>query len=269
MMSDSIIFLGTAGDALSVGKQLRASGGIILQLEGSQFVLDPGPGCLVQAKGAGINIRDTVAVMASHPATIRSSDLNAVIDALTVSGLDTMGVVIAPKSVISGTDSEIPVLRKKYHSCVERVIELEPGRRISVNNVNIITTTAKHKDTDAIGFIFETQKYRLGYTSDTEFTDETAEQYKNCDVLILNVKNPGSAREEGHMSVEDAVHFLRKAKPGKAVITHFGVKMLQSDILAEARHLQRETKVDVLAASDGLILVPSGMGVMSQARVAN
>ena len=41
--------MGTAGGKTAVNKQLRASGGIILRIEGIQFHLDPGPGALVKA----------------------------------------------------------------------------------------------------------------------------------------------------------------------------------------------------------------------------
>ncbi len=47
-MQDQIIFLGTGGDPVVVGKQIRSSGGIVLKLDGLQFHLDPGPGALVK-----------------------------------------------------------------------------------------------------------------------------------------------------------------------------------------------------------------------------
>ena len=49
-MQAKIIFLGTGGDSIVVGKQLRASGGIILQIDDNQFHIDPGPGALVRAR---------------------------------------------------------------------------------------------------------------------------------------------------------------------------------------------------------------------------
>ena len=52
----SIIFLGTGGDEFVVGKQLRGSGGIVVQVEGYQFHIDPGPGALIKARQAGINL---------------------------------------------------------------------------------------------------------------------------------------------------------------------------------------------------------------------
>jgi len=269
-MSDSITFLGTAGDPIVVGKQIRASGGVALNIEGNQFFLDPGPGCLVRAKQANIPIRDTIAIFATNNQIVTAGDLNAAVDALTVSGLDIMGVVVAPKKVVHGDDNNTPLLSRQCAKYVERVIELEPDRKISINNINIIPTKTTFHADDCIGFIFETQKYRLGYTGDTDFGDELAEQYKNCDILIINVKNPRDVREEGALNTDTAIQFLRKAKPGKAVMTHFGIKMLQADPLVEARHIQRETKVDVIAATDGLIVNPGAFAAkMKQVSLDN
>jgi ribonuclease BN (tRNA processing enzyme) len=264
-MADSIVFLGTGGDPAVVGKQMRASGGIALFLEGNQFILDPGPGCLVRAKEAGINIRDTIAVIASHGHTNHASDLNAVVEALTLLGLDRMGVVVAPKSVISGDEAHNPVLAKRSAGFVERAIEIEPGKKISINNVNMRFIKAAHFDTDSVGMVFETQRYRIGYTADTDYSDELPEEFKNCDLLIINCKNPFGVKEKGHLNSEEVVSLLRRAKPGRAVITHFSIKMLQAGPLNEARSIQREAKVEVVAATDGLELAVSSFRQSLQA----
>ena len=65
-IKSSIIFLGTGGDSYVIGRQLRASGGIILQLDEDQYHIDPGPGSLVMAKEAGINLRANTALFVSN-----------------------------------------------------------------------------------------------------------------------------------------------------------------------------------------------------------
>ena len=49
-MSNKITFLGTGGGRIIIAHQLRATGGVILNLEDTQIHIDPGPGSLVQAK---------------------------------------------------------------------------------------------------------------------------------------------------------------------------------------------------------------------------
>ncbi|MBN2141727.1 hypothetical protein JW711_00200 [Candidatus Woesearchaeota archaeon] len=259
-MSDGITFLGTGGDSIVIGKQLRASGGIVLEFEGNQFMLDPGPGCLVRARQADVNVRDTIAILASHPSVYYSNDLNILIDSLSVSGLDVIGVLVGAKSVIEGTDTDLPVLKKELSGFVERAITLEPGRKISINNINIMPMKTTNPEYHSIGFIFETQKYRVGYTSLTGYSEEVADQYKNCDILIIPCKNPTGVKEDGSMNSEDVAQFLRHTKPARAVLTGFGIKMIQANPMQEARDIQRDSKVEVVAATDGLVISPASFG---------
>lgn len=256
-MENSILFLGTGGDSIVVGKQIRASGGIILELEGNQFVLDPGPGCLARARQADISIRDTVAVLVSHPHTNHATELNAVLEAMSVSGLDRIGVLVCNKKVSLGDEKELPVLTNRSRGFVEKVIELEAGSRVGINNVNIYTTATKHFDSEAIGFIFETPRYKVGYTSDTEYSDEIADQYKHCSLLIINCKFPADMEEPGHMNVNDVIKILKRVKPKFAIITHFGIKMLEANPMYVARDIQHECGVEVIAATDGLMINPA------------
>jgi ribonuclease BN (tRNA processing enzyme) len=255
-LENSVLFLGTGGDSILVGKQMRASGGIIFELEGNQFVLDPGPGCLVRARQADVSIRDTIAILVSHAHTNHSNDVNAVIEALSVSGLDRIGVLVCNSKLANGDDKEVPVLKKRSWKFVERVLTLEPGTKIGINNVNIYTTKTQHFDSEGIGFIFETPHYRIGYTSDTEYTDEIADQYAKCGMLILNCKFPADMKEPGHLNVESAIKFIKRAKPKLAVITHFGIKMIEADPIYQAREIQRQSETEVIAAKDGLLINP-------------
>jgi len=208
-LENIVLFLGTGGDSIVVGKQIRASGGIMLELEGNQFLLDPGPGCLVRARQAEVSVRNTVGVLVSHAHTNHSNDLNAVLEAMSVSGLDRIGVVVCNKKVVSGDEKELPVLKNRNRNFVEKILDLGPGAKIGINNVNILTTRTKHFDSEGIGFIFETSKYRIGYTSDTEYTDEIADQYSKCGMLILNCKHPKDMKEPGHLNTDDAIKFIK------------------------------------------------------------
>ncbi|MDP6600597.1 MAG: MBL fold metallo-hydrolase, partial [Candidatus Woesearchaeota archaeon] len=87
-IASSIIFLGTGGDSYVVGKQLRASGGIILQINDDQYHIDPGPGALVMAKETGVNLRANTALFVTHNHLNHCNDINAVIDAMTYGGFD-------------------------------------------------------------------------------------------------------------------------------------------------------------------------------------
>ena len=57
-MTAHIAFLGTGGDSTVVGKNIRSAGGIIIRFDNCQFHLDPGPGSLIKAQEAGMNLRE-------------------------------------------------------------------------------------------------------------------------------------------------------------------------------------------------------------------
>ena len=71
-------------------------------------------------------------------------------------------------------------------------------------------------------------------------------------MLILKLKHPKGANEKDSINVPEAEEIIRKVKPRVCFITGFGSRLLDEDPLAVARHLQTETRVEMIAAKDGL-----------------
>ncbi|MFH1440090.1 MAG: MBL fold metallo-hydrolase [Candidatus Woesearchaeota archaeon] len=269
MQQPKIIFLGTAGDSMVVGKQLKASGGIIVQVEDSQFHIDPGPGALVKAAEYGINLRTNTAVLCSNNCINHCNDINAVISAMSLSGMDVHGVFVGNKTVINGSDIEMPFLTNYSRKCIERVISLEKGQRVGINNIEIKATATKHSDDSAIGFRMLTSNFNLGYTSDTGYTKELAEDFKGVDLLILNVAKPDNLRDDFQLCTHDAARLVDEIKPKLVIITHFGIKMLEADVLSQARFIQKETKIQTLVAKDGMVVNPISYAVNLRQKTLN
>ena len=255
-MESKILFLGTGGDSIVVGKQLRASGGIILQIDDNQFHIDPGPGALIMAKNYGINLRNNTAVFVSHNHINHCNDLNAVIEAMTNGSLDKHGVAICNNTVYNGTSDYSPYLTDFHKGCTEKSISIDAGQRVGINEVEIKATSAIHSDPNTIGFKFITSKFTISYTSDTSYDKTIAHDYKNTDILILNVQYPGDLSKHHYLCSDDAVKLIQEVKPKLAIIQHFGIKMLNADPLNEARIIQRKTRIQTMAATDGLIVNP-------------
>ncbi|MBI2208187.1 MBL fold metallo-hydrolase [Candidatus Woesearchaeota archaeon] len=260
-ISSNIVFLGTGGDSYVVGKQLRASGGIILQIGEDQFHIDPGPGALNMAAQTGINLRANTALLVSHNHINHCNDINVVIDAMTYGGFDKKGVLVANNTSINGAESYTPFLQKYYRDFLERFIVLEEGKRVGINDVEILALKAKHSEPNALGFKFITPEYTLAYSGDTIYSAEIAAQYDDSNILILNV--PYLKREEGkdNLCKEDAIKIISRVKPRLAIITHFGANFLKADPLYEAREIQKETSVQTIAAKDGMIVNPISYSV--------
>lgn len=260
-ITSNIIFLGTGGDSYVVGKNLRTSGGIILQIGDDQFHIDPGPGSLAMAKETGINLRANTAVLISHNHMNHCNDINAVINAMTYGGFDKKGVLVANNTAVNGSESYTPFLQKYYRDFLERFIVLDEGKRVGINDVEILALKAKHSDPAALGFKFITPEYTLTYSGDTMYSPDTVAQYDNSNVLILNV--PYLKKEEGkdNLCKEDAIKIISRVKPSLAIITHFGVNFLKADPLYEVRDIQKETGIQTIAAKDGIVVNPVSYSV--------
>jgi ribonuclease BN (tRNA processing enzyme) len=259
-MENKITFLGTGGDAFVIGKQIRASGGIILQTEGLQFHIDPGPGALVRAAENGINLRGNTAVIATCNHISHCNDINAVISAMTYAGFDKRGVLVASNSVVN---TEEKYLTEFHKNCLEKIIVLKSGQRLGIEDIEIHALPANHTDPDTIGLKFITNDFILTYSSDTAYSKALIKAYKDSDILILNVPLPGDEKKEGQLNTSEAAKIIEEVNPKLAIITHFGIKMLKADPLYEARQIQKQTNVQVLVAKDGFTISPASYAAKS------
>lgn len=242
---DKLIVLGTAGDVEVLASQKRAAGGLILHLDTYQFHLDPGPGSLPNAKAAGISPRETIAILSSNASLLRSNDVKATVAAMTLNGIDRHGVLLAAASVIDTTPDF-------YKKCVEGAVPLTPQSKVGINSINIFPIKTLGVDQQGIGFRLESDRQIIGYTGDTSYYETIANDYKGCTVLIMNVRHPATTKEEGFLNIEDADLLINQVKPKLAIITGFGSKI--KDQREIARELQRKSKVQIVAAEDGLKL---------------
>lgn len=272
-MASNILFLGTGGDSVVVGKQRRGSGGIVISAEGYQFHLDPGPGALVRAKELGVNLRGNTAVLVSHNHINHANDVNAVISAMTYDGLDRAGVLICAESVVDGYEKKnhsVPgFLMPKSKDSVERVIKLKSTQKVGIEDIEIHALKTNHLDPHCIGFKFFTSDFVLSYSSDTAYAPYIANEYKGSDIIILNVVHPAGEKSSINLSTDDAIKIISKVKPKMAVMTHFGNKMLEHDPIYEIRKIQKETGTQVIAAKDGLSIDPISYSAQMKQRTLN
>ena len=254
-MGSRILFLGTGGDAVVIGKQYRSSGGIIFNYEENQFHIDPGPGAVVMAKMASVNLRENMAIFLSGNDLFKANDVNAVISAMTHDGLDKRGVLVCPSAAAFDDDKQQnPFLNKKYKTYLEKVITVDNTNKLGINNIEIaVVELKKHV---SYGFKIITPKFNLGYIPDTVYSDELAVSLKDTDLLILNVKEPRASEVKGCLNSIGAEKIIKKASPQLAIITGFGTKMLQADPLYEAREIQKYSGIQVIAAKDGMSINP-------------
>ena len=255
-----IIFLGTGGDSGAVSRQLRGSGGIILQVEDLQFHIDPGPGALVKAKEFGINLHHTTAILVSHNHINHCNDLNVVVDAMTHAGIEQRGLVLGSKSVLQQFDDNRPFLTKHHQNLVEKIIPLEKKHKVGIELIELNALSAEHTDPYAIGFKFFCPRFTLSYTGDTKINEQLLDELAGTDILILNVPYPENISKGLNLDTEAVIKIVSQIRPKLAVLTHFGLDMLKADPIQEAREVQRITGIQTIAAKDGLTIAPEGYG---------
>ncbi len=269
IMEPKLLFLGTGGDHHVVGKQLRASGGIVLQADGYQFLIDPGPGCLGMMARHSINPREITALLVSHAHMNHCNDANAALSAMTLMGHDRKGVLICAPTLIKGTKRIQPVIPPYYQQFAERIIMPEPGKRIGVENIEIQALKTRHSDPTGIGFKFFTPEFVLSYLSDTAYAAELVKQYEKSDILILNVVHPFGAKTKINLNSYHAVEIINKVKPQLAIITHFGKKLLEADPVLEAREIAKQTSTQIVAATDGMVILPRSYAASLRQKTLN
>jgi len=268
-MEPKLIFLGTGGDSVVVGKQRRTAGGIVLQTSGLQFHIDPGPGALSGLVRNNLNVRETSCILVSHLHTNHSNDVRALVQSMTIGGLDKKGVLVCNEASFLGFKGATPILDEFHKSCFEKNIILNPADRLGVGDVEITALNANHT-VPTLGFKISTESFTIIYSGDTSYSERLWQLYKGADILVLNVVAPFGYELEGHLNSEDAVKIIQKAKPKVAIITHFGIKMIDQDPMYQAREIYKKTGVSIIAAEDGMIISPRSYSISkSQKRLSS
>lgn len=246
-----VTFLGTAGGRMVVTSQLRKSGGFWLSLSGKNILVDPGPGSLMRSVELGLKPAGLDCIVLSHRHIDHSNDVNIMIEAMSGGSFRPRGVLLAPADALEGDD---PVVLRYVRGYIRNNIKvLEPGFKFSLDSVRIeVVTPMTHAGIEAYGLKFTFDGKTLGYITDTKFFPGLPEAFKGCDFLIINmVRMTHDARFE-HLLPEDVIKILKVAKPGLAILTHFGMQVVRARPATVAERISRETRVRTIAAADGM-----------------
>lgn len=246
-VSDVITFLGTAGARFVVTRQFLASGGAWLSLGDTQLLLDPGPGCLVQATKRKLDPSKLDAIILSHRHLDHCGDINIMIEAMTGGGMKKRGVVFAPADALNPD----PVILSYLQEKPEKVEILSEGGHYKVDDIYFETPIKHRHPVETYGFVFRTPRHTFSWITDTKYFDDLPRYYTG-DLLIINVVrlNPGAPVD--HLSLPEAKQIIEEIKPSAAILTHFGMTMWRAKPWELARKLTDETGISVIAARDGM-----------------
>lgn len=252
-MGDWIKFLGTAGARFVVSKQLRFSAGTWCRLQGLNILIDPGPGTLLRcfASRPKLDPETLDAIILTHRHLDHSTDINVMIEAMTRGTFNHRGALFAPADAVEG---EEPVVLRHTRQSVERLELLQEGRRYRLGSLDFFVPVRHRHPVETYGLVFQLPQGRVSFVSDTAYFPELAEHYAQSEILVLNVvfyESP-PVKEIQHLDLEAARLLISSIKPRLAVMSHFGMTMLNHKPYQLAQQLTGETGTQVLAATDGM-----------------
>jgi len=248
-----ITFLGTGGGRFATIYQARATGGIYLEDQRNVHI-DPGPGALVRMRSVGIDPLTTDAILISHCHPDHYLDAEILIEAMTEGGTRKQGVLAGSVSVIEGNGDFGPAI-SDYHLSMPKVVKImEPFSKMSLKPLEITATPSAHSDTSSVGFRIQTTAGMVSYVSDTQLVEQVIKAHRHCRLLIASVTRPLGNRIPHHLSTEDAGYLIEKTKPELAVITHFGMRVIQENPETQAKWIEERSGVKTVAARDFMML---------------
>jgi ribonuclease BN (tRNA processing enzyme) len=246
-LNDSITFLGTAGARIMVANQMLASGGMWLNLEGTEILIDPGPGCIVQSTKRKLRAEKLSAIILSHRHLDHSADANIMVEAMTQGGFKSHGWLFAPADSLEVE----PVVFSYLRSYLDGIEVLKEGNSYSIDNIYFSTPIRHIHSVETYGMVFRTNKHTFSYISDSRYFDGLCQSYGG-ELLIINVVFLEPRPAVDHLSLPEAKHIIAELKPRVAVLTHFGTPMWRAKPWEIAENLSQQIGVRVLAARDGM-----------------
>ncbi len=221
----------------------------------TQIHVDPGPGALVRAltNVPPCNPRELDAIVLSHKHLDHSSDVNAMVEAMTSGGFRPRGTLLGPADAFDHEPVVLPYARR----FVEKLQRLEPsGGPYRIGGVDLRTSRAHVHAVQTYGLHFEYEGLRVAYLPCGRFFEELGADYARLrpNVLIVNVLRFRDEMTVDHLTWEDARRVVAEVRPQVAVFQHFGTKMLEADPQRLAQSLEDELGLRAIAAYDGFTL---------------
>lgn len=244
-------FLGTGGGRYVTAEQRRKTAGIIVKTDETQIHIDPGPGALVYTHKEVDNPKDTEAIIVSHAHPDHSSDAEPLIEMMT-EAYKQSGTIFANESCLSGY-SDIEKTISSYHqNLCGKVNQLEEDKKFEFKDLKIKSQQMFHSDPKTQGLVLETDKKKIGFWTDTEYSEELLEFYEGCDTMVIYCTRPKGKSLRNHTSVTDIPDIIQAVDPGTAIITHFGYAFLDSDIEEQKKWLKEKCDAKIIFAQDGM-----------------
>ncbi len=260
-----ILFLGTGGGRVNLIRQLRGTGGFVLQGKSLNIHIDPGPGALLRLHSAGFDPLSLDALIVTHMHVDHVSDAGVLIEAMTGFTFKKRGLLLASASVLVGDrhgDKSISTYHQSLPAKTEvfgpqdsKKFEVKEGMDANAHAIGSFSLSGvpvKHDEDSAFGFVMELDGVKIGYTSDTEYIAGVHDSaYSGVDVLIANNLKSAADGIPDHLHSGELIRLLQAAKPKLCILSHMGMGLIQAGPEAEAARIESASGVPTVAGKDG------------------
>jgi phosphoribosyl 1,2-cyclic phosphodiesterase len=246
-----IKFLGTAGARFVMIRQLRHSGGIWIRAEGTNVLIDPGPGSLVRCSASRprLDPQTLDGIILTHRHLDHSGDINVMIEAMTEGGFKKRGMVFCPADALDGD----PIILKYLRDFPQKIQVLKPKKTYRCGNFTFTSSMLHEHPAETYGLKFNLGGREVGYMVDTGYFPGLLKFYTS-QVLIISVVLVDPRPDIYHLSLVEVKNIIEKLKPRETILTHFGMRMLKAQPRKLAEQLSRELGRKIVAAYDGMIM---------------
>jgi len=244
-----IKFLGIGAGDITMLLQIIPTSSIYVELDSLKFVIDPGPGTLINMKINKVNPLELNGLVVSHLHPDHCADANAILSGITKKP----SFLIAEETCLIPKDASYPCISKYHQELVDNVYPVNGGESIKIGNLNFYVFSSKHY-LPTVGFRMMGSK-TIGYPSCGSYYNGQENDYEKCDVIVFNTFVPYNKKTPSdlHTGVDDVIKLINnlKHKPKLIILQHFSLEMLRANPNTQAEIVQKETGVKTIAASYG------------------
>ena len=252
-----IIVLGTLSDidALNSG---RTCAGIILDVDNSQILFDPGIGSVVRASQTNIDLSRTNIMLVSSTESVYCNDINAVIEHSKDLHL------ICPKALLEHDKSILTSIHAKDLKILS--LGVDESRQTNIKNIDI---QSQYNKSDAISFKVTTSRYVLGYITKARYSRQFVDSFKDSNILVISLHQLKHDKNSRYLDFEEITEMIREINPELVILTGFSKKTLDEDPLDISRRIKQELQKDkeqaiktqILPARESMIINPESYNI--------
>lgn len=230
MQRMTITFVGT-GDAFGSGGRLQAC--LLVNGTSSRLLIDCGTTSLIGMRRLGIDPNSIPIILLSHLHGDHFGGLPFfILDAQFVSKRTEPLLIVGPQGtadrVATLADTMFPGMFERQRDFPLRMLELQPGRRTEVGEAFVTAYQVEHrsgKDSPSLGFRIEWDGRVLGYSGDTEWTENLIPIARASDLFITELSS-FDEKIKYHLNIESLKAHLGELRTKRLIVTHLGESTL-------------------------------------------